>query len=411
MKKPLVFILVAVCLLGCALLIWKGLRRDSASKESGDTRSGPITESKTLPVVNDESPDADSEGLPEDPASLIDRTMLRELDQLAERFRSASSVSEQYALYREMLQIVHGRDELAAAATIASFLRSGVDAPTGLPFQVGSDGVLETAPTLRAALLDRIAQLDPDIALDVSREIMDSRTTQDEYAIGLRNLSWYDLEGDMHGEMESRFSDMLDEQEWLSSPSAGFLEAFDIAVELASPESFDDIVSVTRLEDSSGNPVENGVERASFVALDRIMLRNPEMVIEKYLSDPGLLDYAPNHRASLMSRLDLSTSTGTDAFVAYVNATNHKEGEMEYFSSLFPNGNYFYGNRLVSSQEETLSISQMQQRDRSTLEAIEKLNRSGQIPKQIGNRIANRLTEYLNQISEQVPEDPSLRLD
>lgn len=412
-------LLLCAGLLALALGLYWFLRE--SRNRPGDTwadRDGAVPEESGERGITyspeDEQEDAgEDDGEADDEGMKVNPQLLARVQEIAERFRTANLTPEQRRrLYRELVRLLKSHEDDGAAATIAAYLRTGEDAETGLPFAVGNDGVLDLAPSIRTALLDVIATLDPHLSLEVAREVMDALTRPDEYALGLRNLSWYDFEGDMHGEMQERFSAMLDQNEWLADPSAGFLEAFDVAVELSTEAAFEDIASVTRLEDKQGNPADEGVARAAFMALDRIMLRNPDMVVERFLQDgDSFLDYAPNHRASLLSRLDLGKEADRSAFAKYLSGANHGEGELEYFSELFPNGNYFYGDRLVSSQEEVLSIADIQNRDRATLSAIDGMVARGEIGGPHVERIRERLRDYIDQISDPIPEDPSLRLE
>ncbi len=373
-------------------------RQDEQADSQSPGESGPaITFSETGKdevsgdALKVDEPDSVNRGLHGD--------MLLKLFRLTERFQLAGNEGEKYAIYRELLALIQASEEDVAASAIVDYLRSGKDASTGFEFEVGPDGALVSAPTVRTMLLDQIGQLDPHLALEVSREVMDGRTNPDEYALGIRNLAWFDLEGDTHPEMEKRFSEMLDETSWLAGPSTGFLEAFDIAVELASLKSFENIVSVIKLEDENGAPVLEGVEKAAFVAMDRIMLRNPDAVIETFLKDPSLLDFAPDHRASLLSRLDITQASEREAFVTYLNRGGHGEGELEYFGSIFPNGNYFYGNRLVSSQEETPSITTIQKRDAETLQIVKAMIQNGEVTGTAIEKIQNQLERFVSEVN------------
>ncbi|RYD50259.1 MAG: hypothetical protein EOP83_24215, partial [Verrucomicrobiaceae bacterium] len=58
------------------------------------------------------------------------------------------------------------------AQTIGQLLRSGADAETGIPFEVGPGRALRGWPTLRVFLLDVLSVTDPDLAIEIAREIL-----------------------------------------------------------------------------------------------------------------------------------------------------------------------------------------------------------------------------------------------
>jgi hypothetical protein len=312
-------------------------------------------------------------------------------------FRESRSEEESMAILKRLREGIRAAtNEEAAAAALIAFLQSGEDAATGLPFLVGADGMMELVPSMRTALLDLLPSLDPLASIDMARQVIDTHTSQDEYALGLRNLAWNNFEGDMNAELAGRLSDMLNTNEWLAAPSPGFLEAFDIAVELGDGRAFDDMASILRLESTDGQPVNNGVTRASFMALDRIALRNPALLAEKFAANPEFLSHAPEHRAALMSRLDITDPVQRDAFTSYLNQPGVTQGELEYFSELFPNGNYFYGNRLVTADEATPSLVERQEMDRQTLAQVDGiLPAMGSGPgRDALQKIRGRLVEY-----------------
>ncbi len=335
------------------------------------------------------------------------------LEDLVLSFRNASDQAERLSLYRELLLLIQDNRDAGAAETVAAFLRSGTDAETGLPFVLGFDGSLTTTTSVRVALIDQLGIIDLELAIKLSRELMDGKSTADEYTVALRNLAWSDFDGSTRDEVERRFSAMLDQTDWLANPSGGFLEAFDVAVELSSPRAFDDLASVLLLEDEQGSPVANGVSDAAFLAMDRIMLREAGMVATQYLSKPDQLDFAPNHRASLLSRLSLNNPAERDAFRAYLNASNHGEGELDYFGELYPNGNFFHGNRIVTTQEDTPSLVEMRKSDQAALQEIEHMIESGEVAGPTVERIRERLLVFVEEAMNNPlsPEDPSLRIE
>jgi len=288
---------------------------------------------------------------------------------IAIRNSAGDPTSTRDVLSRLRVNLTSLPEEIAAAA-IVRFLDSGDDAPTGLPFIVGPEGVMASVPTLRTALLDLLPSLDPEVALENARSIIARRGSPDEYALALRNIAWNDLQGDLREELAASFDQMLSMETWRARPSDGFLEAFDIAVELADPARFEAIASVTREAIASEN---QPLSRAAFITLDRMTLRNPDLLADTLHREPDWMSFAPRQRASLVSRLDITRPGDSDAFLNYLNNPNLSDDELTYFGKLFPNGNYLTGHRLVTSEENSLTIEQRQRMDREILQKLETL--------------------------------------
>ncbi len=286
-----------------------------------------------------------------------------------EAFRTNRDDKLAVVMLHELRDAIREAPEEEAAAAIVPFLKTGDDAPTGLPFVVGPDGMMEMVPSVRLALLDLLPALDPVGALEVARELMDQRTSADEYALALRNLAWNDLDGDLRDELAGRFMDFL-KSPWLDQPSAGFLEAFDIAVEVGGRPMFDRMVSVAGEATAKSN---TAASRAAFMSLDRMVVRDHALLTTAFSTNHGWMDFAPQQRASLMSRLDITEPGQRDVFSSYLAATPHAAGELEYFAKIFPNENFLHGHRLVTADDATPDIDQVSAADARVLGELDAL--------------------------------------
>jgi len=299
------------------------------------------------------------------------------------RFAAARSLEEKLTLYAELRDLIlRSKDPRETAESIAAFLAGGEDAPTGLGFAVGPDGFLDTAPTLRTALLDMVADLDAAIALQLAREILDARSDPDEYALALRNMAWSPLfpsESEREMEVSRRFTALLDMEDWLARPSVGFAESFDVAVAMPNPQTVNDLASVVALEDTTGNRTDNGVSTAAIIALERVMLRDPKLLVSSFEKDPSFLAQEPRLRAVLMAGLDLRQRRQFDLFANYLARTDLADGELEFFGDFFPNTTYSFGPRLISRQEDVPTLAGMQEADRAYLALILAARNSGQL--------------------------------
>jgi len=317
----------------------------------------------------------------------------RQIENGMKRFLASSGEEESKTILEELRTAIRAADPQEAAAAILDFLKSGKDAPTHLPFVVGPEGVMDLVPTLRTALLDLIPSLDPTLALEISRQVMDEMKSPDEYALALRNLAWNDLNGDLKSELSDRLERMMGNKDWSAKPSAGFLEALDAGVEISNKQSFDAIVGLDRQAIAAA---DSTLARASLIALDRMVLREPTLLVNAFKADPTLHGIAPDQRASLMSRLDVTDPKQREVFVHYLFTTAHGEGELDYFARLFPNGNYVHGNWLITSGEATHTIDSRLAADKATLGELGKL--SGTAMDQAGREALQRIRDRLSKI-------------
>ncbi len=386
---------ILLTLLVAGIVIWfqwkdgRGGKASGASGFSGNTQKSERTDLASDSLSVDPPVDPVEEGLVIDDPTFT-------FDEFVTKFESSKSERESFAIYTALRDRLLSMNEEAAAKLISDYLNSGKDVNTDLGFAVGPDGVLETAPTLRTLLLDLLMQFDPAGAVDFARDLIANPASADEYAMALRNLAWYDLKGDMRVEVGSAFSAMLDQTKWLSSPSDGFLEAFDLAIFVGNEQAVLDLASVINLEDDDGTLVENGVSRAAFMALDRLALENPDLLLSMIERDPEFLEHAPRQRASIMARLDVREPGRGAAILKYLNSGIPAE-EIRGFAKAFPNQNFSFGNRLVSSQEESNSIAEVLEIDKASLKWVRNSLNKGS-SEEVTNAIAsigNRLERYI----------------
>lgn len=281
----------------------------------------------------------------------------------------------------------------AAAIALGSFLANGRDAVTGLPFVVGADGAMASVPTLRAFALDVLPSVEPALSVTISRAVLDEAVSDVESSLALRNLAWNDLNGDMDAELVARFARFLGNETWARQPSEAYLEAFDVAVDLAAPTLFAQLSALAAHSHADRDAASNALGHAAFIALDRQVVKDHGILLDALARDPQLLAAAPLVRASLMSRLDMTVDVERAALLEYLGDAGRLNSELDYFGKLYPNGNYFYGNWLVTASEVTPSITEQRTRDRATLAEIDRL---------LATAPAARVRETLTQVRERL---------
>jgi hypothetical protein len=97
------------------------------------------------------------------------------------------------------------------------------------------------------------------------------------------------------------------------------------------------------------------------------MTRDPDAVVQTFAEDPEFLSWAPDQRASVVSRADVRDAGQKSLLENYLTNTAHAPGELEYFANVFPNVNGLDGNRLVTESDE---IRDIQAIDAATLETL-----------------------------------------
>ena len=263
---------------------------------------------------------------------------------------------------------IHALPPDVAAATLIAWLDAGVDAPTLLGFKVGAEGVMDEAPTFRTNLLDLLGQTDPVASLAYSQDLLAAKPGPEEYALALRNLAWLNPDGAQTDLIRQSFLSLLTDPELSAHPTAGYLESFDVAVSVANA----DLVRALLANQSTqlGNDV---LSRTTFIALDRIMLRTPDAILDAFAADPRFLADQPNWRASLLARLDPSDPAQVEQLRNYLLNTPHADTELGYFADIYPLANFFEGNRLVTDWETVNLAQTVQERDAAARKLMEGL--------------------------------------
>ncbi len=392
--------IVAGCiLLGFLILAAIRIGKSTEPGETGNTTSAsrPIPAAEPSDATRPSRPQGEFEDKANRPDSnepfLPDQQVFDHGIALMNRLKEgALTLEEARTALDQWRQLVHDADPGQAAAALLAFLETGEDAPTGLAFLVGAEGVLDEAPSLRVAAIDLLGQTNPSQALTASREIAQSNTNPDEFAMALRNVAWLNRNGAEDPFLAAQFRRMLDEDRWLAQPSTGFLEAFDVAVAVGGEPMWVELGSVLRMEDSGDHPAN----QAAFVALDRLTLREPHVLAGLLLAEPDWLAWAPDHRASLMSRMDVRDANQLRTLERYLPTLAGDPELATYFSSVFPNRNAFSGYRLVTTAEPVAGSTAQ---DQATLSQIRKwlAESNMQSSRTILRAVEQRLVELLEE--------------
>ena len=248
-----------------------------------------------------------------------------------------------------------------AVARITAILASGRDYETGAEFTLDADGNLTAAPTLRTRLLDELAAIDPAVAARVSRDILTTPTTADEWAIALRNVARVDETSRDY--LRSKAEELIRNPEWQAAPSIGYLNAFDVLVHTEAIESTPLLSTLVQ------NKGRRDLAHAAFLALDCLVQRQPVEMLRQLGADTALQKSRPEMTAQQFARADLRDPMQREIVEAWLLAPHRNSTELNAFAGVFPNHNQFVSNKLLT-RDIPVSGADLAAHDREVLAII-----------------------------------------
>jgi hypothetical protein len=278
---------------------------------------------------------------------------------LFERLRRNELDHEPLAARRaELLQ----EDSHALLGAIREFLATGQDSATGAPFAVApGGGDLATAPTFRVWLLDLAGAIDQVArtgeAAAISREILATKRSPEEWAVALRNIAWAEPEAAPY--LAAKFREMVSYQPWVAAPTAGLLEAFDIAVFSGDPALIPVFADLLR----GSQPA---LRRAAGVALDRLA-ENAALPVMTYLNThPEILADRPMLRADYFAKADPAQLAQRAALETYLARRDVSVAEKtKLVKALAAPGSFISDNLLTSRRALTEDATRISGLDRA----------------------------------------------
>ena len=227
-----------------------------------------------------------------------DRSALRDW---IDRVLAALELGPNPAAAEQLKAALLAAEPRLAINAIVEFLGEGRDVATGGEFALGGGGALADAPTLRVMLLDVLGQIArrtrSPAAARVSRTVLETRDSADEWALALRNVAWHEPAAKPY--LASKVREMLAHGPWRARPSAGMLEAFDVAVYTRDASLVPELAEAQR---SGGRELQY----AAAVALDRLAEQGPLEVMTYLNTHPTELADRPLLRADYYAKADLS---------------------------------------------------------------------------------------------------------
>lgn len=247
----------------------------------------------------------------------------------------------------------------AATALIEEFLENpGLDASTGLKFTIGKGGSLKGHPSLRIALLDWLAQINPSKAASLSKEILLTPGDPTEWAIAMRNYALGSEDENRYEYLRKKAEEMITNAAWASSPSVGYLESFDVLVYTNATESAGLLCELAADTSAQGKVLAH----AARLTLDRLMLRKPAAMMQELSKHPELAKVRGSMVANLFARADLRDESQQQLVSDYLLDPNRTAAELKSFSGIYPNANFSVSNNLLT-ENVTHSRSELLARD------------------------------------------------
>ena len=285
---------------------------------------------------------------------------------LSSAFGNLSEQSERNSTIQSLTDLLNSLKSLPpdeAVAIIRQFLDGGMDKNTGLSFEIGNDGMLGEWPTFRTFLLDALLAIDPAAAAEISRGILSSPTTADEWALALRNVGRSGTDGETRELLRTKTEELINTPEWQANPSIGYLNAFDVLVHINATASTPLLSNLIQRKD------RKDLAHASFLTLDRLVQRSPADVLARIAADRALQQSRPEMAAQQVARADLRDPAQREIVRNWLLDPARTGTELGSFAGVYPNNNRFISKNLLS-RDDSPSGSDLAAHDREVQEII-----------------------------------------
>ncbi len=256
-----------------------------------------------------------------------------------------------------------GRTREEAVAAIRAELASGRDAATGLGFKIAAGSALSETPSARVFLLDELARLDPAAAAELARSILATKTSADEWAVAMRNLARVENNEGGRAFLEGKMRELLTHEPWQREASAGFLEAFDVAVYLRTTNLVPELAALVRQTDN------RAVSHAAYLTLDRLTIETPAQTLARLAEDPALMTGREVTRANYFARAEVGDAAQRALLESYLLDARRSPEELKTLAGLFPNANFMISQNLLTTVS-TPDRATLAARDQTALRVV-----------------------------------------
>jgi hypothetical protein len=318
----------------------------------------------------------------------------------AGRLRKKPESADVARTLKELQTTLAALPKAEALAVVAAFLASGKDQSTGLAFEINPDGTLKGWPTLRTFLLDRLLALDPATAAKMSRDLLTTPTTADEWALALRNIGRVETGAEATAYLRERTEALINNPAWQADPSIGYLNAFDVLVHTNAT------ASTPLLSNLIQNKDRRDLAHAGFLTLDRLVQRQPAAELPLLAADRALQQSRPEMVAQQFARADLRDPAQQALVKSWLLDPARTPTELRSFAGVYPNNNRFISNNLLTTESQQPGTD-LAAHDRQALEIVSGwvADPAFQSVKDHLHTMASRLNEFTKKTEDFETED------
>lgn len=317
-------------------------------------------------------------------------------------FSETPSTDDAKSALSELRKTLAAMPKDEAVALIRGFLADGRDHSTGLSFEIAMDGSLTEWPTFRSFLLDSLLSIDSAAAAAISREILASPTTADEWALALRNVARGESLDHTKDFLREKTEELIANPEWQAAPSIGYLNAFDVLVHIEATASTPLLSELVQRKD------RKDLAHAGFLTLDRLVQLQPSDVLARLAADRALQESRPEMVSQQFARADVRDPAQRDIVKFWLLDPARTPVELRSFAGVYPNNNRFVSNNLLT-RDPGQSGGDLAEHDRDALQTVSAWAEDPEFQPihETISLIVNRLQGFVSVRSNPSPADPS----
>ncbi len=278
----------------------------------------------------------------------------------AQKVRAARSALDSKNSFSELKAALRQLDTKEAREWLLAQLTSGEDFSTELDLTLDSAQNLAGWPSWRIFLLDLLFLTDPEASAALSRDLLSTSSSPDEWAVCLRNVA---RAGKDEALLKTKSAELLRRQEWQKKPSAGYLEAFDVIVHTRNTALAPELLA------NCDTREDKAVRHASFLTLDRLVMAEPAKVLPELARDASKHPQSGLMLSNMIARADVRDNAQRQAVETYLLDPKRTPEELRGFASVFPNANIAVSQNLLT-QPITIQGPDLAARDRVSLEVV-----------------------------------------
>jgi len=304
---------------------------------------------------NDLNPSSNSTVIVQSPAERLSANL--------QNLRSSKTETDSKTSMAELKRVLRQMDSQEARDWILLELEHAEDFATHLDLAISTDQNLGNWPSYRVFLLDMLFLIDPDLAAEKSRKLLEKSRSPDEWAVAMRNIARANASGKDLELLRIKSAELLRNKEWRAQPSSGYLEAFDLIVYTKNTAMLPDLVNLCDDRDHSA------VRHAAFLVLDHLALSQPGKVLENLSKNADDHPQSGLMISNMIARADVRDTVQRSMVETYLLSDKRSIEELQGFASVFPNANFSVSNNLLT-KSAIASGDELAAKDRAALEVV-----------------------------------------